>query len=106
MLKWAGVEEFSDLSDDSVGAIARFSNKIGLSLRETLVHIRITIAEQSGYAPIPLLLAHRRSVESQASELEECELIMEQIESECEPGERKKLSRIISRVYSAYKVEV
>src|SRR2546423_336645 len=82
ILTWLGITDLAELGPGSAKAFAKLTQGIGISLREALVHLRIGLAEQIDSAPMPLLVARQRSSGAFRNQLEECEAVLSEIESE------------------------
>jgi hypothetical protein len=102
VLKWLDISDLSQPKPDSARAFARLAQELGLSLREILIHVRISFAGGLDFAPIPVLIAHRRSVDTRRSQLEECESVLGQLESEYDAKFLSDLRHIESEIRAAY----
>ncbi len=102
VLEWAGIADLSRPGPRSANAFARLAHRLGLGLRETLAYVRITFAEQLDSAPIPVLVAHRRSGATPRSQLEECEEVLDSLESEYDPKQVALLQRVEAEILAAY----
>ncbi|MCI0486052.1 MAG: hypothetical protein L0229_05580 [Blastocatellia bacterium] len=102
ILAWMGIEVLSHPDANSAKAFARFAQKIGISLRETLIHLRIGFAARLDSAPISLLVARHRSTELRHNQMEECEVVLRQLESEYELSELREIRQIESEAHSVY----
>ena len=100
-----GIADISSPGPRSGKAIARLARELGLGLREALVHVRIGFAERCGLAPVPLLMASRRTAHTSRSLLDHCETVLEQLESACEPYVLNELHEIESELRAAYKAD-
>src|SRR3990172_1638002 len=54
VLLWLGITDLAGFDHGSVKALARLAKDIEISIRETLVHLRISFADRFGLAPISL----------------------------------------------------
>jgi hypothetical protein len=102
VLGWLGIADLTHFGPGYGKAMARLAKELGISLRETLVHLRVGFAGNLDVAPITLLVARRRSGRSQGRQLEECESVLEQIESEYDQNVLTSLRQIESEVRMAY----
>jgi hypothetical protein len=105
VLAWLGTTDISFSTPEHAKALGRLAQQIGLSLRETLVSIRIGFAAQRDAVPISLLVAHRRSAGQHRSQLEECEDVLKQIEAEYASNDIRELRDTeleISQAYEAH----
>jgi len=64
-----------------LSSIGHLTKKIGMSLQETLAHLRIGFAAQHQLASMTLLVAHRQAGDPRRSQLENCEAVLSQIEA-------------------------
>jgi hypothetical protein len=102
VLAWFGIGDTPRQGPTAAKALARFARAIGIGLRETLAHTRIEFASQVGAAPIPLLVARRRSTEPRRHPLEECESILKQVEADYDVDSMRDLRRIESELREEY----
>lgn len=103
VLAWLGITDLALSTDASIRGIARLAKAVGLSLREALVHLRISFAEQEGYEP--MLLAHCRSngkPDASMGKLRECELRLVEIESQFHPELQQKLRHFEAELRLVY----
>lgn len=103
LLSWLGIDDLSRPNAKSAKGFARLAQEIGISLKEVLIHIRISFAEQIDSAPMPLLVARQRSTGTIRSQLEECDAVLSQIEAEYDLESLKELRRTEFEVRAAYK---
>lgn len=103
ILKWLGVEELSQLGSASAVRLARLARGIGIELREALIHLRIGFAEDVDGAPMSLLVARQRSTAGGRSTLEECESVLNDVESAYDIESLKELRRAEFEFRSRYK---
>jgi hypothetical protein len=102
VLKWFGIEDLSRPEPSSAKAFARLAQGLGMSLRESLAHIRIGFAALIDSAPIPLLLARHRPSGPRGSQMEECEAVLAEIESDYDLDSLKQLRRTEFEIRAAY----
>ena len=103
ILKWLGVEELSQLGSAPVAGLARLARGVGIELREALIHLRIGFAEEVDGAPMSLLVARQRSTSGGRSTLEECESVLNEMESTYNLESLKELRRAEFEFRSRYK---
>jgi hypothetical protein len=103
MLKWLGINDLARPEPSSARAFARLAQEIGMSLRESLAHIRIGFAALVDTAPVPLLLARHRMAGSRGSQMEECEAVLSEIESDYDLQALRELRRTEFEIRAAYK---
>lgn len=103
VLKWLGINDLEHPEPSSARAFARLAQELGMSLRESLAHIRISFAALGDAAPIPLLLARHRTAGSRASQMEECEAVLGEIELDYDLPSLRQLRRTEFEIRAAYK---
>lgn len=103
ILSWLGVEDLVELGPRSARAFARLTGGLGINLREALIHLRIGLAEQIDSAPMLLLVARQRSSGNFRNQLEECEAVLSEIESEYELDCLRELRSAEFEIRAAYK---
>lgn len=103
ILVWLGIEDLSQLGPTSAKAFAKLTRGLGIRMREALVHLRIGFAEQIDSAPMPLLVARHRSAGTFRSQMEECEAVLSEIESEYDLDCLRELRSTEFEVRAAYK---
>jgi hypothetical protein len=97
-----GVEELNLRAPEHATSLGGLARAIGLSLRETLAHLRIDFAAQREFAPIALLVAHRHSGNPRRSQLDDCEAVLLQVESEYDSKSLRDLRAIEQSIRIAY----
>ncbi len=100
---WLGVGNPSTYDAKSAKTFARLAREIGMSLRETLAHVRIEFAQHIGNAPNSLVIAHGRSINAYRSLLEECEAALAKFESHYGIDSLRELRQIESGIRDEYK---
>jgi hypothetical protein len=103
ILRWLGIDDLSRPTLSSAKAVARLSRELGMDLREALVHIRIGFASQIDTAPLPLLVARLRATGAHRTQLEECEAVLGEIESEYELDIIRELRSTEFEIRAAYR---
>jgi len=103
VLKWFGIEDLAIPDPSSARAFARLAQELGMSLRESLAHLRIGFAALIDAAPIPLLLARHRPSGLRGSQMEECEAVLGEIESDYDLQSLRQLRRTEFEVRAAYR---
>jgi hypothetical protein len=103
VLKWFGIGDLSRPEPAAGRAFARLAQALGMDVREALAHIRIGFAALIDSAPIPLLVARHRSAGPRASQMEECEAVLGEIESDYDLQSLKQLRRTEFEIRAAYK---
>lgn len=98
-----GVTDLTCAEPDSVRGAARLAREVGISLRETLAHLRIGLAAQAGSAPFPLLVARCRATGHRRTPLEECEDVLKQIEVGYGLDGLRKLRNLESEIGAVYR---
>jgi hypothetical protein len=96
------INDLSRPSPNDAKAFARLAQQLGVSLREVLIHIRIGFAARIDSAPVPLLLARHRSFAARRGQLEECEVVLGQLESQYDLDNLRELRRTELEVRAAY----
>ena len=81
LLSATGAPDPETAQPEDAPAILRLTGAIGISLRETLLMMRIQLAEALGYSPAPLLAVRARSARSH-DRLAECEAALSRVEQE------------------------
>lgn len=97
-----GVRDFDPRGPKYMSALGRLAQAIGMSFRETLTHLRIDFAAQRQTASINLLVAHRAAGDPRRSQLEDCESVLLQIESEYDSKSLRELQSIEQMICEAY----
>jgi hypothetical protein len=90
------------LTSDSVRGLTRFAQRLGISLREILIHVRIGFLEKIDSVPVPLLLAHHRTA-GPRDQLAECESVLALAEGKYEGELLNELRRAEFEIRTAYK---
>jgi hypothetical protein len=103
VLSWLGVEDLSGTEPGSARAAARLAREIGMSMHETLAHLRVGLAAQFGSAPVPLLVARHRAPGPARPPLEECEAALGRVEAEYDLEGLHKLKQLKTEVGAAFK---
>lgn len=99
-----GLEELNLRTPQHATSLGSLARAIGLSLRETLAQLRIDFAAQREMAPIALLVAHRHSGNPRRSQLDDCEAVLSQVESQYDPKSLRDLRVIEKTIRIAYQV--
>lgn len=102
ILSWLGREDFSLAEQKGVVDFARLAQRVGISLREALVHLRIGFASHMGSTPVPILLARTRSSHSQLKPIEYSEAILQEIESGYDITNLRKLRTMELKLTASY----
>lgn len=103
VLDWLKIGDLSSLELNSIPTLVKLARYLGIGLREVLVHVRIEFASCLKIAPLPLLLARYRSTAAGLGQLDECEVVLAQIESDYELEHLRALRRVEFDLRSAYK---
>jgi hypothetical protein len=101
ILSWLGREDFSLAEQKGVIDFARLAQRVGISLREALVHLRIGFASQMGSTPVPILLARTRS-SSDLKPIESSEAVLQEIESGYDITNLRKLRTMELKLTASY----
>jgi hypothetical protein len=103
VLEWLGIGNLSKPEQGTAQAFATLAREIGLSLRETLVQIKIGFAAQFEglFNPIPVSVRHR-SGSTRRSQLEDCETVLKELESEYDMETLRALRSIESEISASY----
>jgi hypothetical protein len=104
LMSWLDAGEVPRGGGEATRAFARLAAAVGVSLRQTLAHVRLGFLQQFDLATIPLLLARGRSGGGRANQLEECEALIAQLSSRCAMSELEKLKLFESAARRAYGV--
>ena len=102
ILSWLGRDDFSLAEQKGVVDFARLAQRVGISLREALVHLRIGFASQMGSTPVPILLARSRSSYSDRKPIENSEAILQEIESGYDITNLRKLRTMEHKLTASY----
>jgi hypothetical protein len=97
-----GIEGSTLRMPECVAALGRLAREIGMSLRETLTHLRIGFAAQRQSSPMTLLAAHRHAGDPRRSQLEDCEDVLSGLESEYDARSLRDLRTIQEAISEAY----
>lgn len=97
-----GIDDLASVTSESARNLARFAQELNISLRETLIHVRLGFLEKIDSAPVPLLLARHRS-SGPRSQLDECEAILGSAEAEYDGQLLNELRRTEFEIRAAYK---
>jgi hypothetical protein len=97
-----GIENISRSNSDSARKLARLAQELGISLREVLIHARIGFVERTNALPVPLLLAHHRSI-GVRDQLGECEAALGMAEAGYDGELLNELHRTEFEIRAAYK---
>lgn len=79
-LQLLGLKDLSTVTLDSIPMLARLASDLGMSFRQTLVHLRVSVAEREGFTTARLQLARRS--QSPVGSLEQCERALALFEAE------------------------
>ncbi|HMG73128.1 MAG TPA: hypothetical protein VK582_06460 [Pyrinomonadaceae bacterium] len=101
ILSWLQSEDFSLDDPKSANAFARLAQRVGISLREALVHLRISFAAQRG-SPVPILLARTRSSSPHLTPIESSEVLLREIESGYDVADLRQLRAIEQELTASY----
>jgi hypothetical protein len=102
ILAWLGVDELPPYEAKSAKTFARLAQAIGMSLRETLAHIRIGFANRLGTAPNSLVIAYGRHTADHRSVLQECEAALMKFESNYNIDNLRELRQIEFGIQEEY----
>lgn len=102
ILSWLGRKDFSLAEPKGVTDFALVAQRVGISLREALVHLRIGFASQMGSTPVPILLARARSSHSHLKPIESSEAILQEIESGYDITNLRKLRTMELNLTASY----
>lgn len=102
MLAAIGVQDLTFRSPEVATAFGRLALQIGMSLRETLAHLRIDFATERQLAPMAFLVAHRHAGDPRRTQLEDCEEVLLQIESEYDSKSLSDLRSIEEGIRNGY----
>lgn len=83
-------------------AFGQVAQRIGMSLREALIHIRIGFSAHMGSSAVPILLARARSAGSTDSPIERCEALLREIESEYDISTLRQLRALELELSMSY----
>jgi len=103
VLQWLKIDDLKRPTPEAAKAFARLAKEIGLGVRETLIHIRIGFATLEDSAPVPLLVARHRSPMSHGNQLEECEVVLGQLESKYALDSLRELRRTEFEIRAAFR---
>jgi len=103
VLRWLQVDSLANPSPKVAKAFAKLAMELDFSLRETLIYIRIGYASLVGSAPVPLLLARHRSQSQRAGQLEECEVVLGQLEAKYDVERLRELRRTEFEIRGAFR---
>lgn len=97
--RWFGIRSFENV--EKADSVARLAHAIGLSLRETLVMVRLQIARHMGFAAS--MVAARRSPGSGRSDLvAECEMLLRQWEAKYPTDRFLEMERLEMAIRASY----
>lgn len=102
VLAWLKIDDIRRPGPATARAFARLASEIGIELREALVHIRIGYAAQTDAAAVPLLLARHRNSGARRGLLDDCEVVLGNIEARYDFELWKELQETESEVRAAY----
>jgi hypothetical protein len=95
-----------ELNQPQIGtarAFGQLAQSIGLSLKQTLTHLRIGFAQQCGLqGDLQALLAHQRSLKFNRNLLEAYATALTQLEKKCDPASWREFKQIEHEVRAAY----
>jgi hypothetical protein len=94
VLVWLGLPGLTQPDATSARSFALLARELGMSLRETLAHLRISFASQLETIPIPLLVARHRVDGAVSSQIVACENALNQIETDYDLQSLKELRGI------------
>jgi len=100
---WFGIGDLSRPNQGTAKAFAALAREIGLSLREMIIQIRIGFAEQLGGEFVPVSVRHRTS-STHRNQLEVCETVLKELESEYDMETLRQLRSIESEIHASYEV--
>ncbi|NOT63836.1 MAG: hypothetical protein HOP19_26775 [Acidobacteria bacterium] len=84
-------------------AFGQLAKSIGMSLKQTLAHLRIGFAQQCGLqGELQALLAHQRSQRFNRNLLEAYATALTQLEKKCDPASWREFKQIEHEVCAAY----
>ena len=101
--EYVGIADIDHLDVTSAGNWARLARQIGFSLKEVLLHVRVSFAEHTEGVPITVLVSRQRSSRTGKNTFEQCEVVLGQIEKEYDPHELAELRHIEAGFRAAYK---
>lgn len=99
---WLSEADSSFNTRERAAAFAQLAQRIGMSLREALAHLRIDFSAQMGSSPVPLLLARTRSSESFSNPIENCEVVLSEIESNYDIDSLRQLRVLETELRTSY----
>jgi hypothetical protein len=102
VMTWLGLKGWPQLDEAGAEAMARLGHVLGMSLRQILAHVRISFAREWGIAPMPLLLARHRGKGGWREPLEECEKVLEQVETSYDARVLRELRMTQSALQTVY----
>jgi hypothetical protein len=102
VLRWLKIDDISRPGPAAARALARLANELGIELREALIHIRIGFAAQSDATAVPLLLARHRGAGAGRALLDDCEVILGNVEAGYDLNLWKEVQEVESEVRAAY----
>jgi hypothetical protein len=103
VLQWLQVDDLAKPSPKVAKAFAKLAMELDFSLRETLIHIRIGYASLVDSAPVPILLARHRAQAQRAGQLEECEVVLGQLEAKYDVDSLRDLRRTEFEIRGAFR---
>jgi hypothetical protein len=101
ILEWLQVSSLDVIDTQNIRGVVRLAKEIGLSLRETIAHMRIGFAEPHGFHNPAAQMSFRRG--ASASGLEQCESALSEIESGYPLTELQQLRELEGLIHRAYR---
>jgi len=101
-LSWLSEENSSITTPKRVAAFGQLAQRIDMSLREALAHLRIGFSAQVGPSPVPVLLARARASDSFQSAIESCEDLLDEIESDYDVSTLRQLRALEAELSTSY----
>lgn len=103
VLVWAGTDDLSRTTTATVMAFVRLARQLGLELRQTLLHVRLSLAAERIALPRPGLARGRRVEHVGHSDpLRDCEDLLARVERDLNVADRQHLNLLVAQVQMAY----